>query len=274
MKINLERPIVFFDLETTGLSITQDRIIELAILKVNVDNSTEEKTWLINPGMKISLESQAIHGISDEDVKDKPLFKQVAKDIDNFIGNADLAGYNCIKFDIPFLAEEFLRANVDFKIGSRRFLDVQNIFHKMESRTLVGAYKFYCHKDLFDAHEAMADTRATYEVFLAQLEMYQGVEYRDLQGVVSCPIVNDIAKLSEFTHQTNNVDLAGYIVYSKTGEEVFSFGKYRNMSVRNVFEKEPQYYDWIIKSDFPEYTKKVLTKIITDSKNCKDYRLF
>ncbi|MGI6718468.1 MAG: exonuclease domain-containing protein [Bacteroidales bacterium] len=266
MKLNLNKPLAFFDLETTGLSITKDRIIEIAVLKINPDSTEEEKTWLINPGMPIPAQSTEIHKITDEDVKDKPLFKDVAAEINNFFGNSDLAGYNVIKFDIPFLVEEFTRAGIDFNVGNRKFLDVQNIFHAMEQRTLKAAYKFYCDKALEDAHEAMVDTRATYEVLLKQIERYDGVEYEDRYGNISYPIVNDIEKLSDFTYIQKNVDLAGFIVYNKAGEEVFSFGKHKNKSVKEVLKAEPQYYDWIMKSDFPEYTKRVLTKIYTDTK--------
>ncbi len=266
MKLNLTRPIAFFDLETTGLSITKDRIIEIAILKVNPDNTTEERTWLINPGMPIPAQSTEIHKITDEDVKDKPLFKDVANDISNFFGNSDLAGYNVIKFDIPFLVEEFTRVGLDFNVEKRKFIDVQNIFHAMEQRTLKAAYKFYCGEKLVDAHEAMADTRATYQVLLKQLERYDGVEYEDRNGNISYPIVNDMDKLSEFTYNNRNADLAGFIVYNNDGVEVFSFGKHKNKPVKDVLKAEPQYYDWIMKSDFPEYTKRVLTKIYTDTK--------
>jgi len=274
MEINLKRPLVFFDLETTGLSITKDKIIELAMLKINVDNSIKEKTWLINPEMSIPRESQEIHHISDDDVKDKPTFKQVAKDIADFIGNADLAGFNVIKFDIPFLVEEFLKADVDFKVRDRNFVDVQNIFHKMEPRNLAAAYKFYCNSEIVDAHRAMNDTKATFDVFVAQLEKYQNTEYQDKYGKTYIPIVNDMEKLGEFTHQTKNVDLSGYIVYNDDGKEVFTFGKYKNRSVREELDFEPQYYDWIVKSDFPEYTKRVLTRIYTEMKQGDAFKLF
>ncbi|MDL2227497.1 3'-5' exonuclease [Bacteroidales bacterium OttesenSCG-928-K03] len=274
MQINLKRPIVFFDLETTGLSITKDKIIELAMLKVNVDNSTKEKTWMINPEMPIPYESSVIHNITDEDVIDKPTFKQVAKEIAEFIGNADLAGFNAIKFDIPFLVEEFLKAGVDFKIRDRKFVDVQNIFHKMEPRNLSAAYKFYCDSEIVDAHRAMNDTKATYEIFLAQLERYENTEIKDKFGKNCTPVVNDIDKLSDFTHQTKSVDLAGYIIYNDNGQEIFTFGKHKNRPVREVFGFEPQYYDWIVKSDFPEYTKKVLTRIYTEMKQGDGFKLF
>lgn len=274
MKLNLKRPLVFFDLETTGLSITKDRILELAILKVNENNTVEEKIWMVNPEMPIPAESTAIHHITDADVADKPTFKQIAHDVNTFIGNADMAGYNAIKFDIPFIAEEFLKADVDFKLNDKKFVDVQNIFHKMEPRNLSAAYKFYCHEEMQDAHTAMADTKATYEIFLAQLDKYHDVEYKDQYGNVSNPIVNDIDKLSAFTHQTKNVDLAGYVIFNNQNKEIFTFGKYKNKEVREIFKTEPQYYDWIIKSDFPEYTKKVFTKIFTDSRQQGNFKLF
>ena len=274
MKLNLKRPLAFFDLETTGLSITEDRIVELAIVKITTNEQVEEKSWLINPEMPIPKETTHIHHITDEMVKDKPTFKMVAHEICDFFGDSDLAGYNIIKFDIPFLAEEFAKADVEFNIEKRKFIDVQNIFHKMEPRTLKAAYKFYCGHNMVNAHEALVDTKSTVDVFYAQLEKYDGAEYEDSDGNISYPIVNDITKLSDFSAQTNNVDLAGFIIYNKKDIPVFGFGKHKGKEVTEVFAAEPQYYDWMMKSKFPEYTKKILTKLYTEYKLNVAYRLF
>ncbi len=248
MKLNLKKPIAFFDLETTGVDVSKDRIVEIAILKVNPNQSTETKTMRINPEIPIPKEASKIHGITDDDVKDAPAFKQVAKDIAKFIEGCDLAGYNSNQFDIPLLAEEFLRANVDFNIKNRRFVDVQVIFHKMEQRTLSAAYKFYCKKDLEGAHGAAADTMATYEVLQAQLDKYQNLK-------------NDIEELSKISYHRKSADLLGRIVYNSKGEEIFNFGKHKGKTVKEVLEKEPGYYAWMMNADFPLYTKKVLTEI-------------
>ncbi len=261
MKLNLTRPLAFIDLETTGLSVASDRIIEICILKVNVDNSTETKTMRINPEMPISPESSRITGIKDADVKDCKTFKQVATELSNFIGNADIAGYNSNKFDVPLLLEEFLRAEVDFDLSSRKLIDVQNIFHYMEPRTLSAAYKFYCDKRIENAHNAEADIKATYEVFLAQLERYADKPFDDGKGNISIPVKNDMNVLSELTAKTKNVDLAGRIVYNEKGVEVFAFGKHKDKPVAEVFEKEPSYYSWMMNGDFPLYTKKIVTQI-------------
>ncbi len=248
MKLNLKKPIAFFDLETTGVDVSKDRIVEIAILKVNPNQSTETKTMRINPEIPIPKEASKIHGITDDDVKDAPTFKQVAKEIAKFIEGCDLAGYNSNQFDIPLLAEEFLRANVDFNIKNRRFVDVQVIFHKMEQRTLSAAYKFYCKKDLEGAHGAAADTMATYEVLQAQLDKYENLK-------------NDIEELSKISYHRKSADLLGRIVYNSKGEEIFNFGKHKGKTVKEVLEKEPGYYAWMMNADFPLYTKKVLTEI-------------
>ena len=248
MELNLKKPIAFFDLETTGVDVGKDRIVEIAILKVNPNQSTETKTMRINPTVPIPKDASKIHGIYDEDVKDAPTFKQVAKDIVKFIEGCDLAGYNSNKFDIPLLAEEFLRADVDFSVKNRKFVDVQVIYHKKEQRTLSAAYKFYCKKELVGAHGAMADTNATYEILKSQIEMYDDLE-------------NDIEELSKISYHRKSADLAGRIVYNKKGQEVFSFGKHANKTVEEVLEKEPGYFAWMMNADFPLYTKKVLTEI-------------
>ncbi len=261
MKLNLKKPIIFFDLETTGIDVSSDRIVEIAMIKVNVNGTEEEKNYRINPGTAIPPEASAIHGIYDKDVENSPTFKEVAKNIAQFIEGCDLGGFNSNRFDIPLLAEEFLRADVDIDLMKRRFVDVQTIFHKMEKRTLVAAYKFYCQKDLTNAHSALADTRATYEVLKSQIEKYEGVEFKDNNGLVSYPIVNDIEALSSFSAHSKNVDFAGRIVYNDEGIEVFNFGKNKGISVEKVFSEQPGYYAWMMDADFPLYTKKVLTAI-------------
>jgi len=249
MNLNLKNPIVFFDLETTGTNINSDRIVEICYLKVYPNGNEESKTLRINPEMHIPEESSKIHGIYDEDIANCPTFKEVAKNIARDIEGADLAGFNSNRFDIPVLAEEFLRAGVDIDMSKRKFVDVQVIFHKMEQRTLSAAYKFYCEKDLDDAHTAEADTRATYEVLKAQLDRYPA----DLQ--------NDMAFLADFSAYNKNVDFAGRVVYDENGVEIFNFGKYKGVAVSEVFKKDLGYYSWMLNSDFTLNTKAVLTKI-------------
>ena len=263
MKLNLRKPIVFFDLEATGLNPVHDRIVEISALKINVDGQEEQRTWLVNPGCPIPPETTAIHHISDDDVKDCPSFKELAPAIVKFFGSSDIAGYNIIKFDVPMLMEELIRANEadKFKLESRQIIDVMNIFMKMEPRTLKGAYRFFMNKELEDAHSASADTMATYEVMMAMLDKYKDREYTDGKGVTSVPVQNDMQQLSVFSSHNKNADLMGQIVYDEDGKEVFKFGKHKDRRVEEVFRIEPQYYDWIMKSDFPEYTKKVITKI-------------
>lgn len=248
MKLQLKRPIVFFDLETTGTDVAKDRIVEISILKLHPDGKKEVKTRRVNPEMPIPAGSSEIHEIYDEDVKDEPTFAALAKSLAQFIGNSDLAGYNSNKFDVPLLMEEFLRVGVDFELESRKLVDVQNIFHKMEQRTLVAAYKFYCGKDLVDAHSAEADIKATYEVLESQIERYEELE-------------NDIDFLADFSKRNDTADLMGRIVFNEEGVEVFNFGKHKGKPVTEVLEKEPSYYDWMMKGDFPLYTKKILTGI-------------
>lgn len=261
MQLLLKNPIVFLDLETTGINIVTDRIVEIALLKINRDGSEDEMVLRINPEMPIPEESTAIHGITDEDVKDEPTFKEVAKNLAKFLEGCDLAGFNSNRFDIPLLAEEFLRAEVDIDFKKRKFIDVQAIFHKMEKRTLAAALKFYCQKELEDAHSAQADTRATYDVLKAQLEMYKDVEYEDKKGKKSIPIVNDVDKLCDFSSYNKNADFVGRIIYNDDGVEVFNFGKNKGVPVEKVLEEQPGYYGWIMNSEFPLYTKKVLTQI-------------
>lgn len=264
MELKLTKPLAFFDLETTGVNVGKDRIVEISIFKLTPDidkNKEDILTMRINPGIPIPLQSSQIHGIKDEDVKNCPLFKDVAKDIASFLNNCDLAGYNSNKFDIPLLVEEFLRADIDFDIKGRRLIDVQNIFHKMEPRNLSAALKFYCNKTLENAHSAEADTLATYWILKSQLEKYKDVPFEDKQGNETYPIVNDVQALHNFSFSNNNVDLVGHIILNENNKEVFNFGKYKGKSVEEIFNIEPSYYDWMMKADFPLYTKKVITAI-------------
>ncbi|MFC3197395.1 exonuclease domain-containing protein [Parapedobacter deserti] len=261
MNLKLRRPLAFFDLETTGVNISADRIVEISILKVSPDGSEMVKTLKINPQMPIPLSSSLFHGIYDEDVRDAPTFKDVAVELADFIGDADLAGYNSNKFDIPMLMEEFIRADVEFSLDGRFFVDVQNIFHQMEQRTLKAAYNFYCGKNLDNAHSAEDDVKATYEVLKSQLERYQGVEWEDKAGNKSTPVVNDVEALHRFTNLSRPVDFAGRMVFNEHGDEVFNFGKHKGRTVEEVFAVEPSYYSWMMQGDFPLYTKKCLDKV-------------
>ena len=248
MQLSLKNPLVFFDLETTGTDIVNDRIVEISYLKVHPNGIEESKSMLINPLRPIPEQATAIHGISDADVADKPCFKEVAKTIARDFEGADIAGYNSNRFDVPLLAEELLRAGVDIDFSKRKLVDVQNIFHKMEQRTLSAAYKFYCDKDLDGAHSAEADTRATYEVLKSQLDRYPELK-------------NDVSFLSEFSSYTKNADFAGRIVFNEKEQEVINFGKYKGMLVKEVLVKDPGYYGWIMDADFPLNTKQVFTRI-------------
>ncbi|WP_069661221.1 3'-5' exonuclease [Arcticibacter eurypsychrophilus] len=261
MKLNLKRPLAFFDLEATGITIGSDRIVEIAVLKVFPDGSKEMKNQRINPEMPIPLETSLIHGIYDEDIKDAPTFKQAGPVFAAFLEGCDLAGYNSNKFDIPMLMDEFLRVGVPFDLDNRKFVDVQNVFHQMEQRTLKAAYRFYCGKDIENAHSADADTTATYEVLLGQLERYKETEFKDKKGNVSVPVQNDIDALHKFTNLHNPVDFAGRLVFNDKGIEVFNFGKHKGKCVEDVFHAEPSYYSWMQNGDFPLYTKKCLEKI-------------
>ncbi|MDR0699830.1 MAG: 3'-5' exonuclease, partial [Tannerella sp.] len=248
MQLNLKNPLVFFDLETTGINVAKDRIVEISYLKINPDGSEECKTRRINPQMPIPEQATAVHGITDDDVKDCPTFKEVAKSLAAQIDGCDMAGYNSTRFDIPMLAEEFLRAGVKIDFNKCKFVDVQTIFHKMEQRTLVAAYKFYCGKELTDAHNAESDTRATYEVLMSQLDRYPEME-------------NDIDALSKFSSFSNNVDFAGRMIYNENGDEVINFGKYKGSLVKDVLEKDQGYYTWVMQGDFPLNTKQKLAEI-------------
>ena len=260
MQLNLKNPLVFFDLETTGINISQDRIVELAFLKVMPNGETEKKVHLVNPTIPIPEEAAMIHGIRDEDVADKPTFKELAKNLAKFLEGCDLGGFNIVRFDVPLLVEEFLRAGVDFEVSQRKLIDAQKIFFLMEQRTLTAAYKFYCGKELEGAHGAEADNDATYEVFKAQIEMYLGQPVTDASGRDLGKIENDMAAIHHLV-ASNMVDLAGRIVLNDNNEEVFNFGKHKGRPVADVFKKEPGYYDWMMQGDFPLDTKRKLTKI-------------
>ncbi|GAB5556526.1 MAG: 3'-5' exonuclease [Schleiferiaceae bacterium] len=248
MALELKRPICFFDLETTGVKVASDRIVEISIFKVYPNGNKESKTWLVNPGVPIPQESAEIHGITDERVANEPTFKDLAHTIQEMMKDSDLAGYNSNKFDIPLLAEEFLRVGIDFDMSKRKAVDVQNIFHRMEQRTLSAAYQFYCDKDLTNAHSAEADTLATYEILEAQIEKYEEIN-------------GDVDFLSEFSNRQRVADFAGFIAYNKEDQEVFTFGKYKGRTVEDVFEENPGYYSWMQNADFPLYTKKILSQI-------------
>ena len=248
MNLKLKRPIIFFDLETTGVDTSRDRIVEISMVKIDVDGTKQVKTRRINPEMHIPEEASAVHGIYDADVAEEPTFKQIAKSLAQYIEGCDFGGFNSNRFDLPVLVEEFMRAGVDVDFRKRKIVDVQTIFHRKEQRTLVAAYKFYCDKDLENAHSAEADTLATYEVLEAQIERY--------------PDIGDtVEQLSEFSSNGTIVDFAGRLALNDKGEEVFTFGKYRGQSVEEIFRKEPSYYKWMMDGDFPQYTKKVITEI-------------
>lgn len=253
MQLNLKRPIIFFDLETTGTNVTHDRIVELSYIKVYPDGTEETKSRRINPEMPIPAAASAVHNIYDEDVKNEPTFRQISKALLQIFEGCDIAGFNSNKFDVPLLIEEFGRAGLNFDISGRHFVDVQNIFHKMEKRTLVAAYKFYCGKDLNDAHSALADTRATYEVLKGQLDMYDELK-------------NDVEALEEFSRAGKAVDLAGRIVLDDNNVPVFNFGKHKGKSVVEVFRKEPSFYSWMLQGDFAKNTKDVITALYAESR--------
>jgi exonuclease len=253
VNLKLHKPLCIFDLETTGTNIGKDRIVEICILKVNPDTSRESKTWLINPEMPIPVEASAVHGIYDKDVENAPTFKEAAPKIMEMLSGADLGGFNSNRFDVPLLAEELLRAGIDFDLSKFKLIDAQVIFHKMEPRNLTAAYKFYCGKDLEGAHSAEADTLATFEVIDAQVGKYE-------------ELPKDINGLSEFSFHNKFADLAGFIAFNENKEEIFTFGKYKGQSVKEVFQKDIGYFGWIQNADFPLYTKKILTAIQLRSK--------
>lgn len=261
MNLKLERPLLFFDLETTGLNVSKDRIVEICMLKVFPDGTKEEKTMRLNPECPIPPECSAIHGIYDRDVIDKPTFAQAANEIEDFFADCDIAGYNSNKFDIPLLVEEFLKIGKHLDMRNRKIIDVQQIYHKMEPRNLTAAYKLYCHKDLENAHSASADTFATFEVLDAQIAYYQGVKYESKSGEISIPVTPNVKDLSDFSRNNRNVDYAAHIIFNDNDVEIFNFGKHKGRPVEEVFRTERAYYDWMMKSDFPLNTKEVITRI-------------
>jgi len=260
MKLHLKNPLTIFDLETTGTNIVKDRIVEISVVKLMPDGERIVKTNRINPTVPIPVETSLIHGIYDDDVKDAPTFRNIAKSLAAFLEGSDLGGFNILKFDVPVLVEEFLRADINFDVSKRKLVDVQKIFHMMEKRTLSAAYQFYCNKELTDAHSAEADTLATLAVLEAQVERYDGMEVVDNLGKKLGEVKNDMESLHELT-AGNQVDLAGRMVFNADGIEVFNFGKHRNRPVSDVLQKEPSYYDWMMKGDFPQETKNRLTEI-------------
>jgi len=248
MKLNLTKPLCVFDLETTGTNTAKDRIVEISIIRVEPDGTEETKTWRVNPQMPIPKEASDVHGITDEDVKDAPTFEQIAQEIFEWIHDADLAGFNSNRFDVPLLAEELLRAGIDFDLKTNNMIDVQNIFHKMEPRNLAAAYKFYCNGDLTNAHSAEADTQATLEILKAQLQRYEDLP-------------KDMEKLSNFSSYFNSADFQGRIIYNDKNEEVINFGKYKGQKVEEVLTKDPGYFGWIMRADFPLYMKKIIQNV-------------
>ncbi len=260
MNLKLKNPLAFFDLETTGINISLDRVVEISILKVMPNGDEEKYTHRINPGIPIPTETSLIHGIYDDDVKDAPLFKDVAKTIAKFLEGCDLSGFNILRFDVPVLVEEFLRAGVNFDVSKRKLIDSQKIFHLMEKRNLAAAYKFYSGKTLENAHSAEADTAASHEILVKQIERYNGQEVEDMKGNKLGVIRNDMNAIHNITLQ-NMVDLAGRMIFNDDGEEVFNFGKHKGKRVVDILAKEPMYYNWIQKNDFSLDTKKKLTEI-------------
>lgn len=260
MRLNLRNPLCFFDLESTGTNITHDRIIEIAVIKMMPNGDVQRKTNLVNPTMPIPPESSVFHGIYDADVKDKPTFKEVAKDYARFLEGADLSGFSILKMDVPMLVEEFLRAGVDFDYQRKKIIDAQKIFHLMEKRTLAAAYRFYIDKELQESHTAEADAEASMEVLVAQVHKYNGQEVTDISGKKVGEIKNDMEVLSKLI-SADMVDLAGRMIKNGKGEEIFNFGKHKNKKVTAVFKEEPAYYDWMMNGDFPQDTKRKLTEI-------------
>lgn len=267
MKLNLKRPLAFFDLETTGINVVKDRIVELAVVKIMPDGTILTKPEknapriLINPEMPIPLESSVIHGVYDEDVKDAPTFKQLSKSLFKFLYDCDLGGFNSNRFDVPLLAEEFMRVGIEFNVEGRNMIDAQTIYHIMEQRTLKAAFKFYCNKELEGAHEALPDTMATYEVFTKMVERYEGVELKDVRGNQMPTFTNDMDVLHKFCMRGRNVDFMGRFVYDDNEDVVFNFGKYKNQKVTDVLSKDKGYYSWMMKGDFALFTKKILREI-------------
>ena len=268
-QLHLKRPLVFFDLETTGTKVGVDRIVEMAMVKLMPDGSVIQKPEesgkshriLVNPEMPIPVESSLIHGVYDEDVKDAPTFKRIAPGLLKWLHGCDLGGFNSNRFDVPMLAEEFLRVGIDFGLEGVHLIDVQNVFHRMEQRTLRAAFKFYCDKDLEGEHEALPDTMATVEVFLAQLERYKNTTVLDSRGDTVGPVPSDMEALAEFCKMRNNADLMGRLVFDEEGQVVFQFGKHTGKRVKDVLDRDPGYFGWMMQGDFPRYTKRILQKV-------------
>ena len=275
MKLNLKKPLAFFDLETTGTDIAKDRIVEIAVVKIMPDGQVimmpaqhgKEHRLLVNPTVPIPIEASLVHGVYDADVQDAPLFKDIAPKLFKFLFDCDLGGFNSNRFDIPMLAEEFLRAEIDFSVEGRNLIDVQVIFHLMEQRNLKAAYKFYCDKQLEDAHEALPDTLATLEVFEAMLDRYAQLEVQDEQGQTYRPVQNDMEIIHKLSERKKKADFAGHIVFNEKDQPVFNFGKYKNIQVQEVFGKDLGYFSWMMNADFPLYTKKVLKEIRDTMRN-------
>jgi DNA polymerase-3 subunit epsilon len=269
MKLNLKKPLVFFDLETTGTDVGKDRIVEIALVKVMPDgqftslpaSGGKENRMLIHPEMPIPTEASMVHGIWDADVKDAPTFKEFAPKLFKMIWDCDLAGFNSNRFDIPLLAEEFLRAGIDFNLEGRNLIDVQVIFHMMEPRNLRAAYRFYCNKNLEGAHEALPDAMATFEIFQAMIERYEGKQIEDAKGAISAPIMNDMEIIHQLSERQKKADLAGHLIFNDQSQVVFNFGKYKGQIVTDVLQKDSGYFSWMMNADFPLYTKKVLKDI-------------
>ena len=267
--LHLKRPLVVFDLETTGVQVGTDRIVEIAMIKISPDGSVvrkpdkagKENRILVNPEMPIPLESSLVHGVYDDDVKDKHTFGAIAPGLVKFLKDCDLGGFNSNRFDVPMLAEEFLRVGVDFGLEGRNLIDVQNIFHKMEQRTLKAAYRFYCDKELEGAHEAYPDTAATLEILVSQLEKYSSVTFSDSRGETVGPVPSEMGALHKFCQRTHNADLAGRLIYNDEGVIVFNFGKNKGVAVKELLEHDPGYFSWMMRGDFPRYTKRVLEQI-------------
>lgn len=264
MKLNLTKPLVFFDVESTGLNVIRDRIVQIAMIKYPVGGGEpEEISMLINPGIPISEEAMSVHGITPKDLANKPVFQQVARKLLDFIGDADLAGYNSNRFDVPILMEEFARVGIEFDVSKRRTIDVQRIFYKMEPRTLSAALKYYCDKDLVDAHDALADVRATIDVFKGQIERYENVTVTDEEGnEAPSPVVNDMQQLHEFTNDLKTIDATQRLKYDNQGTVVFNFGKYNGKPVAEILYKDRQYYNWILNKEFSSQVKQIVKQLL------------
>lgn len=266
IQFQLTKDLIFFDIESTGLNVLKDRIIQIALIKYSKDSLfPEEKEYLLNPGVPISPEAFAVHGISVDMVRNKPGFKDVADELYEWIGDADLSGYNSDRFDIPMLLEEFHRAGKRLDMSTRRTIDVQKIFYKMEPRTLKAAYKLYCEKELEDAHDALADVRATADVLKGQIMKYKDVDYEDGDGFITkAPIKNDIKALSDFTSDERTVDATNRLKYGANGDIVFNFGKHIGRSVEEVFRQDRQYYRWMMEKDFSIQVKEIIDRIMKE----------